>query len=101
MNSALHRAAIALTFVVSMAGAAHAADQYPSKSVRFIVPYPPGGGSDITGRAIGVKLNEYLGQTFVIDNRPGATGLIGTQIAARAPADGYTVLLADPPPTTN
>ena len=74
---------------------------YPSRPVRMIVPYPPGGGSDITGRAIGNKLTEYLGQTFVIDNRPGATGLIGTLIASRAPADGYTILLADAPHTIN
>ncbi len=80
---------------------AHAAEKYPSRPVRMIVPYPPGGGSDITGRAIGAKLIEYLGQTFVIDNRPGATGLIGTEIAAKAPADGYTILLADAPHTIN
>ncbi len=80
---------------------AFAADQYPSRPVRMIVPYPPGGGSDITGRAIGQKLTDALGQTFVIDNRPGATGLIGTQIAARAPADGYTIILADAPHTIN
>lgn len=74
---------------------------YPMRPVRMIVPYPPGGGSDITGRAIGNKLTEYLGQTFVVDNRPGATGLIGTIIAARAPADGYTIILADAPHTIN
>jgi len=101
MKLALHCTAAALTLIASIAGAAYAAEQYPTKSVRFIVPYPPGGGSDITGRAIGVKLNESLGQTFVIDNRPGATGLIGTQLAARAPADGYTLLLADAPHTIN
>ena len=80
---------------------AHAAERYPARPVRMVVPYPPGGGSDITGRAIGAKLNESLGQTFIIDNRPGATGLIGTEIAARAPADGYTILLADAPHTIN
>jgi len=80
---------------------ASAADSYPLRPVRLIVPYPPGGGSDITGRAIGNKLSEYLGQTFVIDNRPGATGLIGTVIAARSPADGYTIILADAPHTIN
>ncbi len=97
----LSSVALALLLALSAHTAAFAADQYPSKSIRFIVPYPPGGGSDITGRAIGAKLNEYLGQTFVIDNRPGATGLIGTQLAARAPADGYTLLLADAPHTIN
>jgi tripartite-type tricarboxylate transporter receptor subunit TctC len=91
-----------LGVLMSVAAAnAIAAEKYPARPVRMIVPYPPGGGSDITGRAIGAKLNEYLGQTFVIDNRPGATGLIGTEIAAKAPADGYTILLADAPHTIN
>jgi tripartite-type tricarboxylate transporter receptor subunit TctC len=78
-----------------------AADRYPVRPVRFIIPYPPGGGSDITGRAIGEKLTQSLGQTFVIDNRPGATSLIGTEITARAPTDGYTIILADAPHTIN
>ena len=78
-----------------------AADQYPSRPVRMIVPYPPGGGSDLTGRAIGLKLNDSLGQTFVVDNRPGATGLIGTELAAKSPANGYTIILADAPHTIN
>ena len=91
----------AAVFGMSASLASLAAENYPSRPVRMIVPYPPGGGSDITGRAIGAKLNEYLGQTFVIDNRPGATGLIGTEIAAKAPADGYTILLADAPHTIN
>lgn len=94
----------ALAIVVALAPtpSLHAAEgAYPARPVRLIVPYPPGGGSDITGRAIGNKLTEYLGQTFVIDNRPGATGLIGTLIAARAPADGYTIILADAPHTIN
>ena len=68
---------------------------YPTKPVRIIVPYSPGGGSDITARAIGQKLTESLGQTFVVDARPGAASLIGTEIAARAANDGYTLLLAD------
>jgi tripartite-type tricarboxylate transporter receptor subunit TctC len=78
-----------------------AAQGYPARPVRMIVPYPPGGGSDITGRAVGTRLNEYLGQTFIIDNRPGATGLIGTEIAAKAAPDGYTIILADAPHTIN
>ncbi len=101
MNLSLRCTTAALTGAALMMGAALAADQFPTKPVRVIVPYPPGGGSDITGRAIGARLSEYLGQTFVIDNRPGATGLIGTLLAARAPADGYTLLLADSPHTIN
>lgn len=77
--------------------AAAAAEKYPTRPVRVIVPYPPGGGSDLTGRTIGQKLGDALGQTFIIDNRPGATGLIGTQLAAKATGDGYTLLLADMP----
>ncbi|MEQ1776523.1 MAG: tripartite tricarboxylate transporter substrate-binding protein, partial [Burkholderiales bacterium] len=103
MPSANRFCVLAVTAVtgLSFSLSAIAAEKYPSRPVRMVVPYPPGGGSDITGRAIGAKLNEYLGQTFVVDNRPGATGLIGTEIAAKAPADGYTILLADAPHTIN
>ena len=95
-------ALIATTLAIANVNPALAAsNEYPARPVRMIVPYPPGGGSDITGRAIGAKLGEYLGQTFVIYNRPGATGLIGTLLASRAPADGYTILLADAPHTIN
>lgn len=80
---------------------AQAAEKYPARPVRVIVPYPPGGGSDLTGRAIGQKLSDALGQTFVVDNRPGATGLIGTVIAAKATPDGYTIILADQPHSIN
>lgn len=103
MYKTFYPAALTVAAIAGMSALqpAIAADNYPSRPVRMVVPYPPGGGSDITGRAIGAKLNEYLGQTFVIDNRPGATGLIGTEIAAKAPADGYTILLADAPHTIN
>ncbi len=100
MRSLLPLAAGLLSLFAALPSAA-AETAYPNRPVRMVVPYPPGGGSDITGRAIGNKLSEYLGQTFVIDNRPGATGLIGTMIAARAPADGYTIVLADAPHTIN
>jgi tripartite-type tricarboxylate transporter receptor subunit TctC len=69
--------------------------------VRFVVPYAPGGGSDILARTIGQKLGESLGQTFVVDNRPGAASLIATEIVARAPGDGYTLILADVPHAIN
>ena len=92
-------AAVAIS--AAFATVAIAAEKYPSRPVRMIVPYPPGGGSDLTGRAIGQKLAEALGQTFVIDNRPGATGLIGTVIAAKAAPDGYTIILADQPHSIN
>ena len=99
-----HRSLVTF-LVISVLGTlmtpAIAAERYPVRPVRMIVPYPPGGGSDLTGRMIGLKLNDSLGQTFVIDNRPGATGLIGTEIAAKAPANGYTIILADAPHTIN
>src|SRR5215212_9233354 len=68
---------------------------YPSRRVRLIVPFAPGGGSDFVGRLIGQKLTEQMGQQFVVDNRSGAASLIGTEIVARAAPDGYTLLLGD------
>jgi tripartite-type tricarboxylate transporter receptor subunit TctC len=76
-----------------------AADKYPSRPIRFVVPFAPGGGSDITARVLAVKLGERLGQTFVIDNRAGAASLVGTEIVARSVGDGYTLILADVPIT--
>ena len=73
--------------------AAVAADNYPSRPIRFIVPFPPGGGNDIVGRIVAVKLGEGLGQQVVVDNRGGAGGTIGTDITAKAPPDGYTLLI--------
>jgi tripartite-type tricarboxylate transporter receptor subunit TctC len=66
---------------------------YPAKPVRFIIPFPPGGSNDIVGRAIGQQLGERLGQGVIIDNRGGAGSMIGTNEAAKAPPDGYTLLL--------
>ena len=70
---------------------------YPAKAVRVIVPFPPGAGVDIAIRLVTPKLTEALGQQFVADNRPGAAGNIGAELAARAPADGYTLLAAGAP----
>lgn len=69
------------------------AQGYPSKPIRFFVPYPPGGGTDIVARALGQKLQEYLGKAIVIENRPGASEMIGTEALARSAADGYTMEL--------
>jgi len=69
------------------------AQAFPVKPVRWIVPFPPGGAADISSRLIGKKLSEIWGQQVVIDNRPGAAGNVGTEIAARAAPDGYTVVL--------
>jgi len=73
---------------------ASAQSNYPAKTVRVIIPYPPGGGNDIIGRAVADELTRRLGQTFFVDNRPGASTIIGTEIAARAPADGYNLFVA-------
>ncbi len=69
------------------------AQSYPSAPIRLIVPWPPGGGVDTTGRMIAQSLSVQLGQSIVVDNRPGAGGNIGTEIAARAKPDGYTLLM--------
>lgn len=74
---------------------------YPTKPIRMIVPYAPGGGSDIVARIVGQKMTDTLGQAIIIDNRPGAAGMVGAEIAAGAPADGYTLLLADSSFTIN
>lgn len=72
-----------------------AADAWPSKPIRLVVPYPPGGSSDIIARSIGQLISQELKQTVVIDNKPGANGNLGAEFVARAPADGYTWLLCD------
>src|SRR6185436_13243969 len=66
---------------------------YPSKPIRLIVPFAPGGSNDIMARLAGQKLSESLGQQLVIDNRAGASGIVGTELAAKAAPDGYTVLM--------
>jgi tripartite-type tricarboxylate transporter receptor subunit TctC len=78
----------------------HAAD-YPTRFVRLIVPYAPGGSSDVLARTLGQKLGEALGQTLTIDNRPGAGSMIGTDVAAKSLPDGYTLILSDMPHTIN
>jgi tripartite-type tricarboxylate transporter receptor subunit TctC len=78
--------------------AAYAADAWPTRPVRMIVAYPPGGGTDIVGRVMAQKLTETLGHTVVIDNRGGASGNIGSELAARANPDGYTLLMGNVAP---
>jgi tripartite-type tricarboxylate transporter receptor subunit TctC len=77
------------------------AQEYPTKPVRVVIPYSPGGGSEIVSRIIGQKLAERMGQTFVMDNRPGAASMLGTEIVARANPDGYTIILSDTPHAIN
>jgi len=82
-------AAVALS--VAAAGPAHA-QAWPAKPVRIIVPFGAGGGTDIQARLLGKSFNDSMGQTFLVDNRAGAGGLIGAELAVRSPADGYTIL---------
>lgn len=86
-------AAVAAAAAAVAIGASAYAQQYPSKIVRVIVPFAPGGGSDISARRFSAKLTEVLGQQFVVDNRGGAAGLIGMEQTARATPDGYTVMI--------
>jgi len=80
-----------LALAVGFAGPA-AAQDYPNRPIRFIVPYPPGGGTDVVARVLTEPLGIALGQPIIIDNRGGAAGNVGTDIAAKAPADGYNIL---------
>jgi tripartite-type tricarboxylate transporter receptor subunit TctC len=93
----------ALWMLAPLAGAQEPApgQAYPARPVRFIVPYAAGGSSDIIARLHGQRLTETLGQTFVVDNRPGAGGVIGAEILAKSPPDGYTLILQDMPHTIN
>ena len=85
---------VLLAACLPLAGTAHA-DDYPSRAVRMVVPFAPGGASDIVGRIIQPKMSQEFGQQIVIDNRAGASGNIGVEVAARANPDGYTFLLGN------
>jgi tripartite-type tricarboxylate transporter receptor subunit TctC len=86
-------ASLLLAAATLLAPAAHA-QGYPNKPIRLVIPFPAGGATDIFGRAVSQKLGERLGQTIVVDNKPGAGGSIGSDIVAKATPDGYTLLLA-------
>ena len=96
MTAVVIRRIVAGAFIIAATAlvphAVHA-QAYPAKPVRVIVPFAPGGGSDITARQVSHKLSENLGQQFVVDNRGGAAGLIGLELVAKAPPDGYTLLI--------
>ncbi len=84
-----------LAAACALLGVVPAQAQYPTKALRFIMPFPPGGGTDTLGRIIGQKLSEVLAQQVIIDNRPGAGANIGAEIAAKSPPDGYTLLMGN------
>lgn len=84
---------VTIATLLSAAAGLSAAQVFPSKPVKIIVPYPPGGGTDAVARIIGEKLADLLGQPVVVDNRAGAGGVVGTELAAQAAPDGYTLVL--------
>ena len=91
MRTALYVLAVLLTSAASVSAWAQG---YPAKTVRVIVPYPPGGGNDIIARAVTDELTKRTGQQFFVDNRPGASTIIGAELAAKAPPDGYTLFVS-------
>ncbi len=70
-----------------------ASQNYPTKAVRVVIPWPPGGSNDVVGRIVFQKMSENIGQQFVIENRGGAAGLIGMELTAKSPPDGYTIMI--------
>ena len=85
----------AFTLLSALAGTAGAQQAYPSKPIRIIVPYAPGGATDIMGRVVSQRLTEILGQPIVIENKPGANTAIGADLVAKSPADGYTLMFTN------
>jgi tripartite-type tricarboxylate transporter receptor subunit TctC len=84
---------LAASLPVAHAGEKAGTSDFPNKPIRLIVPFSPGGSNDVLGRYIGIKLTDRVGQQIVVDNRAGANGIIGAEIAANSPADGYTLLM--------
>ncbi|HKA41368.1 MAG TPA: tripartite tricarboxylate transporter substrate-binding protein, partial [Burkholderiales bacterium] len=101
----LEAAFAACTFGCMLASAVASAQapprDFPVKSVRIVVPVPPGGIVDVVTRVLGQRLTEVMGQTVIIDNRPGASTIVGSELVARAPADGYTLLSTSLPLVVN
>jgi tripartite-type tricarboxylate transporter receptor subunit TctC len=94
LNSRVELAGLAAIALFGLTGLETPAQDYPAKSIRLVVPFPPGGGNDTIARLMGHKLAPALGQQVLVDNRPGAGGTIGAEIAAKSPPDGYTLFLA-------
>jgi tripartite-type tricarboxylate transporter receptor subunit TctC len=89
------RAAVAALLAAALLPAAALADSYPARLVTFVVPFPPGGGTDIAARVVAQKLTAMWGQSVVVENRAGAAGIVGTDVVAKARPDGYTLLIAN------
>src|SRR6266511_4985074 len=98
---ALTAGALVCSAALALSGGAAQAQTFPSKPIRLILPYVPGGIIDNVGRHLAQRLGENLGQTVVAENRPGAGGMVGTDVVARSAPDGYTILLTDPALVSN
>jgi tripartite-type tricarboxylate transporter receptor subunit TctC len=94
MPNLLSRLTMAAAVLLALSSAAFAADDYPNKPIRLIIPFPPGGSNDVVGRLVAKQLSEQLGQQVFVDNRGGAGGVIGTQALSTAAPDGYTLGIA-------
>jgi tripartite-type tricarboxylate transporter receptor subunit TctC len=97
----MRRVGVILPLLALCAATPAGAQSYPAKTVRLVSPFPPGGSVDVVGRILAAKLSESLGQQVIVDNRSGASGIIGTEIVAKAPPDGYTLLINTLPLVTN
>jgi tripartite-type tricarboxylate transporter receptor subunit TctC len=94
------RRAILVACLAFLSGGGAIAEPYPSHPVKIVVPFPPGGSNDVVARIRAQKLTEQVGQTFLVENRGGAGGNIGSDAVAASDPDGYTLLLTAPPPLT-
>ena len=94
------RALVGAALLVSSA-VVSSAQNFPTKPIRLVLPYVPGGIIDTAGRNLAVRLTETIGQSVVAENRPGAGGMVGADVVARSPADGYTIMLTDPALVSN
>src|SRR5205085_3049915 len=101
MNRFLRFMAIALAVAATTIALPALAQSYPSKAIRLVSPCPPGGSVDVVGRLLAAKLSESLGQQMVVDNRAGASGVIGTEVVMNSPPDGYTLLVNTIPFVSN
>src|SRR4051812_29969002 len=90
-----NRSPAAFAAMLALASSLAAAQNYPVKPIRMVIPYAAGGGVDIVGRVVGAKLSEQFGQQIIADNRGGGGGTVGTDTVAKAPIDGYTVLVTN------